>query len=96
MMPVAPSLSTSVGDGLYPRGRARMTTSQPFRRNIFHDYPVRLLPEDLRAEFEEHQLVRVTVEALRGIKSGDMFVEIVFGYGDEGVGQRSETTLVWP
>ncbi len=73
-----------------------MTTSAQFRRCIFRDYPVRLLPEELRAEFDFEALVVVTVEALRGIGSGETFVEAIFGYQDGAVVQQSERVLTWP
>ena len=67
-----------------------------FHRNIFYDYPVARLPDDLRDGFNPDALVKITIEDTFELRSGMLVVERTFQFQNGAIvkiGERSYTAL---
>jgi hypothetical protein len=63
-------------------------------RNIYRNYPVRRLPDDLKAELDEAEFVTVTIENEYKVTSGTIILETEFDFRDGQVTRIGERLIV--
>jgi hypothetical protein len=68
-------------------------SAMDLRRNIFHDVPVKLLPEDLRTGLDPDAIVMVTIETEGEFPIGSIGIEAVFICRDRRMVKVDERTF---